>query len=263
MSDDFLEQMEAQLTGWEHPAARLREALDYDHFRLYAQPIVPVAPGGAALAEVLVRLREEETRMLPPGDFLPAFEHYRMMPDLDRWVLRNALRHLGVAGGKIRRLSLNVSGQTLEQPGFAPLVAMQLRLASVPPDAVVFEIDENDVLDRRAAAERFAHEVKQLGCGVLVDGFARRAVSFEPLKALLADYAKVDGTLIRPILKGGSPLAKLKAIVRVGEVTGLGVIAECVESAEVRARLVELGLGYVQGFGVGRPEPIEKLLGAG
>ncbi len=263
MAEDFLERMQAQLTGWEHPAARLREALDYDHFRLYAQPIVPLAPpGGAALAEVLVRLREEETRMLPPGDFLPAFEHYRMMPELDRWVLRNALRHLGAGGGRIAKLSINVSGQTLEQPSFVPLVAMQLRLASVSPEALVFEIDENDALDRRPAAERFAAEVKALGCGVLLDGFARRSISFEPLKALLADYAKVDGMLIRPILTSASALAKLKAIVRVGQVTGLEVIGECVESGEVRAKLAELGVGYVQGFGVQRPEPIERVLGA-
>ena len=121
----FLETMDGQLAGWEHPAARLREALDYDHFRLFAQQVVALqpedaAPGGIAMAEVLVRLREEEARMLPPGDFLPAFEHYRMMAELDRWVLRYALRHLGQGGGA-GKLSVNVSAQTIEEPGFAPV----------------------------------------------------------------------------------------------------------------------------------------------
>ena len=73
-SGQFIQKMDGQLLGWEQPAARLREALDYDHFRLYAQPIMALAaPGGMAMAEILVRLREEEARMLPPGDFLPAF----------------------------------------------------------------------------------------------------------------------------------------------------------------------------------------------
>ena len=80
----FIEKMDGLLLGWEQPAARLRAALAHDHFRLYAQPIVVLAdPGGIAMAEVLVRLREEgnaeAARMLPPGDFLPAFEHYRIL----------------------------------------------------------------------------------------------------------------------------------------------------------------------------------------
>src|SRR5258706_8095771 len=255
----FLQKMDGQLLGWDQPAARLREALDYDHFRLYAQPVLALAPpGGIALAEVLVRLREEETRMLPPGDFLPAFERYRMMAELDRWVVRNALRTLG-ASAAVRRLSVNVSAQTIEEPGFAPFVAMQLRLASLAPSALVIEIDENDALDRREPAERFAAEMKGIGCQLLIDGFARRSVSFESLKALLVDYVKVDGTVVRNIRRSGSAAAKLKAILRVGEVTGVGVIAECVEEDKVLAALKLLKVGYAQGFRLRKPAPIDHL----
>jgi EAL domain-containing protein (putative c-di-GMP-specific phosphodiesterase class I) len=260
-SGQFIRTMDGQLLGWDDPAVRLREALDYDHFRLFAQAIVafgPPEPGAIAMAEVLVRLREEEARMLPPGDFLPAFEHYRMMGELDRWVVRNALRKLG-EDGKVKRLCVNVSAQTIEEPGFAPFAAMQLRLAGLDPAALVIEIDENDVLDRREAAERFAGEVKAIGCRLLLDGFARRSVSFEPLKALLVDYVKVDGTIIRNILRSEGAAAKLKAIVRVGEVTGVGVIAECVEEAPVLAALRQLKVGYAQGFGIRKPEPIDDL----
>jgi EAL domain-containing protein (putative c-di-GMP-specific phosphodiesterase class I) len=260
----FIQRMDGQLFGWDEPAARLREALDHDHFRLYAQPIVSLAkedpaPEGIAMAEVLVRLREEEAQMLPPGDFLPAFEHYRMMGELDRWVVRNALRRLQRGGGGIRTLCINVSGQTIEEPGFAAFVAVQLRLASLDPASLVFEIDENDAIDRREAAERFAAAMKGIGCGLLIDGFARRSVSFEPLKALLVDYVKVDGTIIRNIMRSGSAAAKLKAILRVGEVTGVKVIAECVEDAKILASLKLLKTGYAQGFGVRKPEPIDDL----
>ena len=257
---EFLEKMDAQLLGWEHPAARLREALDYDHFRLYAQPVVSLAaPQGVAMAEVLVRLREEEARMLPPGDFLPAFEHYGMMSELDRWVVRHALRLLA-HGGSVAKLSVNVSGQTIEEPGFAPFVAMQLRLASLDARSLVIEIDENDAIDRRQTVERFAAEMKGIGCELLLDSFARRSVSFESLKALRVDYVKVDGTIVRNILRAAGAAAKLKAIVRVGEVTGVGVIAECVEEEEILANLKLLKVGYAQGFGVHKPAPIEELL---
>ena len=258
----FLDKMDGQLLGWEHPASRLREALEYDHFCLYGQQVVSLAaPQGVAMAEVLVRLREEEARMLPPGDFLPAFEHYRMMAELDRWVVRHALRLLGHGTG-VAKLSVNVSSQTVEEPGFAAFVAMQLRLATLDPRALVVEIDENDLNDRREAAERFAAEMKGIGCELLIDGFARRSVSFEPLKALRVDYVKVDGTIVRNILRNPGAAAKLKAIVRVGEVIGVRVIAECVEEDEILANLKLLKVGYAQGFGVHKPAPIEELFKA-
>jgi EAL domain-containing protein (putative c-di-GMP-specific phosphodiesterase class I) len=254
------DEADPQLTGWDKPAQRLRDALDHDHFRLYAQPVLALAPpGGIELAEVLVRLAEEETRMLPPGDFLPAFEHYGMMAELDRWVLRNALRRLE-SGARVPRLSVNMSAQGLEEPGFVASVAMQLRLTGVEPAALVFEIDENDALDRHEASRRFASDIKKLGCAVLLDGFARRSVSFEPVKSLLADYVKVDGSITRAVLASPTAVAKVKAIVRVGQVTGLKVIGECVEEDAVRAQLAALGVGYVQGFGIARPEPIDAWL---
>ncbi len=255
--------MDRRLAGWDEPEARLRKALDFDHFRLWAQPIVALAPpGGIAMAEALVRLREEEARLLPPGDFLPAFEHYGMMPELDRWVVRHALRRLA-EGGRVKRLCVNVSGQTLEEEAFVPFVAMQLRMTGLEPGALVLEIDESDALDRRAAAGRFALEMKKVGCQLLLDGFARRSVSFEPLKALRVDHVKIDGVVVRNILRSEVAAAKLRAIVRVGQVTGVGVIAECAEDPEVLARLAGLGVGYAQGFGVGEPQPIDRLFATG
>jgi len=256
----FIKQMDSELLGWSQPAARLREALDHDHFRLYGQPVLALAaPGGIAFAEVLLRLREEEARMLQPGDFLPAFQHYGMSAELDRWVLRHALRSLR-AGGATGRISLNVSSPTLDDAGFAEFAAGRLREAGLEPSALIVEIDENDALDRKASAEAFAARMKAVGCALLIDGFARRSVSFEPLAALRADYVKVDGTIVRSIMRSGSAAAKLKAILRVGEATGVRVIAECVEDDKILTSLRLLKVGYVQGYGVRQPVPLDDLL---
>ena len=271
----FIQKMDGELLGWDRPAARLREALDGDDLVLWAQPVVRLAPapefdrraaGSIVMAEVLVRLREEGSRLLPPGDFLPAFEHYGMMAELDRWVVRQALRRLGAgggvlaAGGGLTKLSVNVSSQTIEAPGFAVFVAAQLRIASLDAAALVIEIHENDALDRPGAAERFAAELKGIGCGLLLDGFARRSVSFEPLKTLRADYVKVDGALVRNIRRSAGAAGKLKAILRAGAAAGVEVIAECVEDDKILSALQLLKVGYAQGFGVGKPQPIDELL---
>ena len=255
----FLQQMDGELLGWEEPEARLREALDQNHLCLYYQPIMSLAgAGGMAMAEILVRLREEGERMLPPGEFLPAFQHYNMMGELDRWVLRNAVRKLA-GGGAVRSISINASSQSIEEPGFAAFAAAQLLEAGLSPDAVVIEVEESELLDQRAEVERFAAEVRESGCRLMLDGFARRSVSFEALRALKPDFVKVDGAVTRKIARSGSALAKMKAIQRLGEMIGIGVVAECVEEQDVLAVLKQLKVGYAQGFGVGKPEPIEKL----
>src|SRR6185503_5926175 len=118
--------MDSELTGWADPVARLRQAIEKDEFALFCQPILTLAPeGGYPMGEVLVRMREEEKALLPPGDFLPVFEHYRMMPQLDRWVVRHAAKHLA-QGSRIAAFTINVSGQTLDDAEFPRFVAGQL-----------------------------------------------------------------------------------------------------------------------------------------
>ena len=255
----FLDQMSDALAGWNDPAVHLRDTLQRNELQLYCQPILALQSGGFEIAEVLVRLREEEKALLPPGDFLPVFEHFRMMPDLDRWVVRHVIDHRS-KGSRIGRFSINVSGQTLADLDFPGFVADQLRSAGVPAAALLFEIDESDVLQRPPVAEGFAMTMKAVGCGTMIDGFARRSVSFAPLKALAVDFVKLDGSIVRNILKSPVALNKLSAVVRVGEVIGVGVIAECVEEQDILSRLKALGAGYAQGFGVCQPHAIEQLL---
>ena len=252
--------MDRALAGWTDPAARLRQALDKDDFALYCQPIAALnSQPRFPLGEVLVRLREEETLMLPPGDFLPVFEHYGMMPELDRWVVSHVLRWLaGGRPGGFRSFSVNVSVQTIGDQDFPAFVAAELRSTRIAPAALTFEIEEASVLARTASAAGFAAAMKAAGCKVAIDGFGQRSVSFAPLKSLRVDYVKVDGSIVRNLLRSGVAEQKLKAIVRVGEAIGVGVIAECVEDADILARLKLLNVGFAQGFGIARPAPIAQ-----
>jgi EAL domain-containing protein (putative c-di-GMP-specific phosphodiesterase class I) len=259
VDDKFLQQVDQQLTGWSDPLARLQTALDKDELALFCQPIRALkGPPGYPMAEVLVRMREEESALLPPGEFLPVFEHYRMMPQLDRWVVRTAAKRLAL-GSKVPRFTINVSGQTLEDQDFPLYVREEIMSARIPAASLMFEIDEPDALANLASAARFAGDMKAIGCGLLIDGFGRRAASFAPLKSLRIDFLKVDGSLTRRILTSEPASNKLKAMVRVSEATGIGVIAECVEEQDILLRVKALGVGYVQGFGVYRPHPIDSI----
>lgn len=251
--------LDAETEGWGEPASRLREALAKDELALYCQPVAALAGSlRFPMAEVLIRLHEEEKAMLPPGEFLPAFEHYGLMPDLDRWVLRKVLEHLA-RGSQMERLAINVSSQTLKDASFAKAAAVELVGAGVPGTAVLFEINEPDTLSNIDACVRFATGVRAVGCSVSVSGFGRRSASFTALKTLRPDFVKVDGVIVRKILSAPAAEAKLKAILRVGEVMGFQVIAEMVEEEAILARLKELGVAYAQGFGIRPPHPIGAL----
>jgi EAL domain-containing protein (putative c-di-GMP-specific phosphodiesterase class I) len=258
--DKSIDQGDPDLSGFgDNPPARLKEALDKDEFTLYCQPILALAgPDRFPMGEVLVRMREEEQAMLPPGEFLPVFEHYRMMPQLDRWVVRHIVRHL-VAGSRLRCFTMNVSEQTLEDPGFPGFVHTELKSAGAPMDSLIFEIEEADVLHRQDAVTRFVAAMKIVGAGVLIDGFGRKAVSFTPLKLVGAHFVKVDGSIVRKLLKSEVARTKMDAILRVGHAIDLKVIAECVEEQDVLMRLKALGVGYAQGFGIVQPQPIDSL----
>ena len=106
--DPLLMEQDAKLSGWLDPVARMQHALDRDEFVLYCQPIAALSGEVRfPMAEILVRFRAEESSLMPPGEFLPVFEHYRMMPALDRWVVRSVVRHLA-AGSRLAQFSINL-----------------------------------------------------------------------------------------------------------------------------------------------------------
>jgi EAL domain-containing protein (putative c-di-GMP-specific phosphodiesterase class I) len=260
--DPLLREQDAKLSGWLNPVARMQQVIERDELVLYCQTIAALAgPVRFPMAEALVRLREEETSLMPPGEFLPVFEHYRMMPALDRWVLRTIVQHLA-RGSRIPSFSINLSSQTLEDAAFPASVAQALMAGGVRGESILFEIDEASLLAHPEAVERFGNAMNSIGCGLMIDGFGRRAVSFAPLKRLRVSFVKVDGVIVRRLLNSESAERKLRAILRVAEAIGFGVIAEMVEDQDILTRLKALGVSHAQGFGIHEPQPIARFAAA-
>ena len=259
MDDPQLQRMDSELSGWSDPVRRLRDAIEKDEFELYCQPILQFEGGERyPMAEVLVRLREEERALVPPGEFLPVFEHYRMMPQLDRWVVRHTVKRLA-EGSRIARFTVNLSGQTLEEEDFVRFVAAQLSVNQVAPEKLLFEIDESDALMRLGACKRFGDAYRALGGQLLIDGFGNRAVSFLPVRELAPKFVKADGSVCRKVLSSDTARHKLSAMIRAGQTLGYSVVAECVEDQDVLLRLKAMGVAYAQGFGIYQPHAIDSL----
>jgi len=240
--------------------SRLERALAEDELTLFCQPIRHLATHAYPLAEVLVRLRDEEKALIPPGEFLPVFEELGMMSELDRWVTRHAIARLK-AGSRIRALSVNLAGQTIADASFPGFVAKELATAGVAPGALVFEIDEGDLAAGMEHAVQAADALHRAGCRVLIDSFGSTARALEHLKQLRVDLVKVDGAVVRKVLASSGTRNLLSAVLRLAAALELGVIGACVEEEDVLLRLKALGVGYVQGFGVHQPGPLDKLAG--
>lgn len=258
----FDSSMDEQVSGWGISAARITQAIEEDEFRLYCQVIVPARaePGAGVNYEVLVRLAEEEDNLMPPGAFLPFVEKYDMMPRLDCWVVSHLLKWVAAQQvGRTSMFCINVAKDTLSDAGFPVFIKEQLDATGVRPGLLCFEIEEADAILRRADAARFASQVSQYGCHVTLCSFGNDRTSFDLLKNIKISFLKIDGSLICNMLQDPIDLAKVTSINRVAHAIGIQTIAEMVETEEVIARLREIGIDFLQGFGIGRPRVIQEL----
>jgi len=246
---------------------RIQKALDEDRFVLYAQDIVEVGRKSqkGAHCELLVRMVDEEGRLVPPMAFIPAAERYGLMPSVDRWVLRNAFatmsRLISQPGGEAMELcSINLSGATLGDETFLAYVREQFERFSLPTDRVCFEITETAAIANLDRAARFIEELREFGCRFSLDDFGAGMSSFGYLKHLPVDFIKIDGGFVKDMAEDPIDRAMVEAINSVGHVMGKQTIAEFVDSAKVMKALREVGVDFAQGYWVAKPVPFEPRL---
>jgi diguanylate cyclase (GGDEF)-like protein/PAS domain S-box-containing protein len=241
---------------------RLRQAIEAHELCLFYQPIVPVhAPDGETTHyELLVRMRNDEGEVIPPGAFMPAAERYHLATMVDAWVIETATSWLAANPKHLERLqtcSINLSGHSLADDDF--MTRLKGALGRVPTEKICFEVTETAAIANLATAVEFMKELKDLGCRFALDDFGSGLSSFAYLRNLPVDYLKIDGNFIKNIADDPIDLAMVTAIDQVGKVMGKKTVAEFVEDRRILAKLREIGVDYAQGYCIARPRPIETL----
>jgi diguanylate cyclase (GGDEF)-like protein/PAS domain S-box-containing protein len=242
---------------------RLTRAVDEGHFQLYAQPIVPLAPEGPARprCEILLRLPDERGGVETADSFLPQAERHRLMPAIDRWVVRQTVAVLGQwrhdhPEFELPLCSINLSVSSLDDADLVPAVREYLAQHQLPPGTLSFEITEAAALGNFAQLVRLIAEIRAMGCGVGLDDFGNSLTSFAHLKALSVDYVKIGGHYVRGVADDPVYGTLVSAINEIGRIMGIVTIAEEVESEKVLEKLRGLGVGYAQGHAVAPPAPL-------
>jgi diguanylate cyclase (GGDEF)-like protein/PAS domain S-box-containing protein len=245
--------------------SRLTSATDEGRLDLAFQPIVALAEAGEDRPhyELLLRLRDDDGRVVMPGQFIPAAERFNVMPLLDRAVIQRVLTTLVPSrrsGVKIApyTVAVNLSGNSLADPGFLESLIEQLEEHDPTPGVLCFEIKEMAAVANLANASHLMRELTGRGCLVSLDDFGSALSSFSYLRNLPVHYLKIDGQFVQEVARDPVDRSLVEAIVQVGRAMGVQVVAERVENQAVCDALKQIGVGYAQGYLLGRPAPIEE-----
>ena len=234
---------------------RIHQALDEDRLCLFRQKIDTVRGDDASYQhfEILLRMRDEEGNLILPMTFIPAAERYGLMPKIDRWVISTMFSRYTSEPPAL--WSVNLSGTSINDDHFLEFIQEQFASHAVPPESICFEITETAAISSLARAGHFIRELRAMGCKFSLDDFGSGMSSFGYLKFLPVDYLKIDGSFVKNMVHDPIDRAMVESIHKIGFLMGLHTIAEFVEDAQTRKMLEDIGVHYVQGYAVFRPEP--------
>jgi EAL domain-containing protein (putative c-di-GMP-specific phosphodiesterase class I) len=243
-------------------AARINTALEEGRFELFRQTILPLQQQDeGAHYELLLRMRDENGKIVTPDNFITAAERYGITPSIDRWVIENAFRWLVSEADERARLSMcsiNLSGQSLGDDKFLPYVIDQFHRSGLDASKICFEITETAAIASFSQANRFIQALKELGCKFALDDFGTGLSSFGYLKHFPVDFLKIDGSFVKEILHDPIDREMVRSINEIGHLTGKQTIAEFAENVEIINMLRSLGVDYAQGYGVSQPQRVLK-----
>jgi diguanylate cyclase (GGDEF)-like protein len=241
---------------------RIRRALAEDRYCLYVQPVVELASGRATEYEVLVRMVDEDGRLITPGRFLYIAERFGVIGELDRWIVSHSIRAMAEAKAHGQRLALavNISGGSAGEEALLETIAGELAAAELDASDLTLEITESAAVADIPRARRFAEALTRIGCRLALDDFGAGLGSLYYLKHLPFDALKIDGEFVRHALENPADRLVIKAVTDIARGLGKQTIAELVPNEQTVQLLLELGVDCAQGFFLGRPRPIGELL---
>ncbi len=246
--------------------AELEHTIETDRFILRAQPIVQTSvDDGAPVAnhfEILLGLKNSDGTLSSPQEFILAAERYGYMTQVDRWVVRETfswISHLMDAQKEVPYLSINISGNSVTDDAFMEFLLEQISDWGVGTSKLCFEITETGTITNLVKAADFVRAFRNIGCRFSLDDFGTGLASHNYLRELPVDYVKIDGTFITNISENRNDYAMARSINDLAHFLGQKTIAESVENEAIRDVLKEIGVDYLQGWGVGKPRPLDEI----
>jgi EAL domain-containing protein (putative c-di-GMP-specific phosphodiesterase class I) len=241
--------------------AQIENALHAERFELFLQPICSLHDNvGLAHYEVLLRLRTAGGNLVEPKEFLARAAQQRLMPNIDRWVVRTLLVWLTANRKLWARIpsvfSINVSAQSMTDDSFVTFVEACVKKSGLPPQALCFDITERFAASGSISVADSMKRLEALGCEVALDDFGANPPSYGYLRSVPAHYFKIDSSLVEAAPTDRVARAMISAIVRMAGDLGVQTVAESVESDVELQAVRSLGVDFAQGYLLGKPKSL-------
>ncbi|MEG4232272.1 EAL domain-containing protein [Microcoleus sp. Pol11C3] len=241
--------------------SQISRALETNRFCLYYQKIVSITSKPLVEHyEILIRMMDENGKIVSPAQFIPAAERYGLITEIDCWVIETFFSNYHKLPEKDvlsqGLYTINLSGASISNNQFLRFLIEQFYRYKVPPQTIGFEITETAAIANFEQARYFMSELKKIGCCFALDDFGSGLSSFAYLMNLPVDYLKIDGAFVKNISHNLISQALVEGFNRIAHAMNLETIAEFVEDETILEKLREIGVDYAQGYGIARPVPI-------
>jgi diguanylate cyclase (GGDEF)-like protein len=239
----------------------LRGALERDELLLHYQPKQDLGHGGISGVEALLRWQHPDHGLLPPSHFIPLAEETGLIVPIGKWVIETACAQ-NVAwqrqGVPALRIAVNLSPRQFADPGLLSDIGAALDKSGMAPELLELEITESMVMQNVERAMRMLKAIKGLGVILAIDDFGTGYSSMSLLKKFPIDVLKIDRSFVREITSNSEDKAIADAIIALGRVLNLTIVAEGVETAEQEALLRAHNCDEVQGYLISQPVPADE-----
>lgn len=238
----------------------LQKAIDRQSFMLVAQPVVSTG-NKPHYYEILMRMKTMSNKLFFPDSFLPLAHDAGLLARIDMVVIEQTFRfmHSREKSQPQSRFSINLTPQSLVKTNFLVQLRKLFTQYAIKPERITFEIIESDMIDSMTAL-KVLRQLRQSGCKIAIDDFGTGASSYARLKNLEADILKIDGSFIRNIVNDEFDRHTVMAFCEAAKLKNMEVVAEFVESEEIKKILTEMGVDWLQGYYTGKPVPVEDVV---
>lgn len=243
--------------------AHIREGLDKHLFYLVYQPQFTSEGKRLRGFESLLRLKTESGEHISPSEFIPVAEKTDLIIEIDRMVLRRALREFHdavTAPGSRLIISVNISPRHIIEPDFIDEIKTALSECDFPANHLELEITEHSMIENVDKVVDTLKELKKMGVEIAMDDFGSGYASLSWLSKMPIDLLKIDKSLVDDIVDSPKNTEFVNLIIAMGHLLGANVVAEGVEHETQKEILIEKECNYIQGFLWSKPLEYDKAL---